>query len=155
MIWNGELHQSVVCSGFLLVYSDCNIFLVSSASAALCCSVVCTSLSSRHLGCVWLGLSKGSCQFSVKSLYQLSEVSASIPDVAAARNRRTRARRERRRRAKAYEQAASQEKTSHVIPRGGDKKKQKKKRVRRKFGKTIRRIRRQKRRRQEQNKKIW
>ena len=26
---NGELHQSVVCSGFLLVYSDCNTFLLS------------------------------------------------------------------------------------------------------------------------------
>ena len=29
MIWNGELHQSVVCSGFLLVNLCCNTFLVS------------------------------------------------------------------------------------------------------------------------------
>ena len=29
MIWNGELHQSVVCSGFLLVNLVCNTFLVS------------------------------------------------------------------------------------------------------------------------------
>ena len=26
---NGELHQSLVCSGFLLVYSDCNTLLLS------------------------------------------------------------------------------------------------------------------------------
>ena len=29
MIWNGELHQSVVCSGFLLVNLGCNTFFLS------------------------------------------------------------------------------------------------------------------------------
>ena len=41
MIWNGELHQSVVGSGFLLVYSDCNTFFLSVCvrSSELQCGV--------------------------------------------------------------------------------------------------------------------
>ena len=30
MIWNGELHLSVVCSGFLLVNCGCNTFHLSA-----------------------------------------------------------------------------------------------------------------------------
>ena len=74
MIWDGELHQSVVCSGFLLVNLVCNIFLVS----------VCVRSSELQFGVHFsvfpsprvflVGIVYGQLPVVVKSLYRLCEI---------------------------------------------------------------------------------
>ena len=73
MIWNGELHQSVVCSGFLLVNLVCNIFLVSVCvrSSVLQSGVHLSVLSSPRV--ILVGTVYGQLPDCVKSLYRLRE----------------------------------------------------------------------------------
>ena len=73
MIWNGELHQSVVCSGFLLVNLVCNTFLVSVCvrSSVLQSGVHRFVLLSPRV--ILVGTVYGQLPVCVKSLYRLCE----------------------------------------------------------------------------------
>ena len=79
----GELHQSVVYSGFFLVYLVVTSFIWVTASAALSCKLVCTSPCRRHHGLSWFGLSKRQLPVMCEIPYWLSK-RASDADVAAA-----------------------------------------------------------------------
>ena len=84
MIWNGELHQSVVCSGFLLVNLVCNTFLVSVCvrSSVLQSGVHRFVLLSPRVILVGTVL-RAAASLREKSVPTL-RISASISDVAAA-----------------------------------------------------------------------
>ena len=73
MIWNGELHQSVVGSGFLLVNLVCNTFLVSVCvrSSVLQSGVHRFVLLSPRV--ILVGTVYGQLPVYVKSLYRLCE----------------------------------------------------------------------------------
>ena len=73
MIWNGELHQSVVGSGFLLVNLVCNTFLVSVCvrSSVLQSGVHRFALLSPRV--ILVGTVYGQLPVCVKSLYRLCE----------------------------------------------------------------------------------
>ena len=84
MIWNGELHQSAVYSGFLLVNLVCNTFLVSVCvrSSVLQSGVHRFVLLSPRVILVGTVL-RAAASLREKSVPTL-RISASISDVAAA-----------------------------------------------------------------------